>query len=52
MSDQVFALTPRGDYQVILDDDNEIASGALEQSFRKDDATPELIQATGGTVAP
>ena len=52
MSDQVFALTPRADYQVILDDNNEIASEALEQAFRKDETTAELMLATGGTVAP
>jgi sugar lactone lactonase YvrE len=52
MSDQIYAITPEGDYQVILDDDNEAASEALEQAFQKDEATPELMLAAGGTIAP
>ena len=52
MSDQIFAITPEGDYHVILDDDNEAPSEALEQAFRNDEATPELMLAAGGTIAP
>lgn len=52
MSDQIFALTPEGDYHVILDDGNAAASAALEQAFQNDAATPELMLAAGGTVAP
>jgi len=52
MSDQIFALTPEGDYHVILDDDNETASQELEKAFRRDSVTPELMLAAGGTVAP
>ena len=52
MSDQIFALTPEGEYHVILDDDNEEASETLEQAFRENSATPDLMLAAGGTIAP
>ena len=52
MVDQVFAITPDGDFHVILDDTNEAAAVALEQAFREDRATPDDMLAAGGTVAP
>jgi len=52
MSDQIYAITPEGDYHVILDDDNEDASKLLEEAFQNDRATPDLMLATGGTIAP
>jgi len=52
MVDQVFAITPEGDFHVILDDTNEAAAIALEQAFREDRATPEEMLAAGGTIAP
>ena len=52
MSDQIFAITPEGDYQVILNDDNELASEALETAFQNDSVTPEIMLASGGTIAP
>jgi gluconolactonase len=52
MVDQVFAITPDGDFHVILDDTNEAAAQALEQAFREDRATPDDMLAAGGTVAP
>jgi sugar lactone lactonase YvrE len=52
MSDEIFAITPEGEYHVILDDNNEAASEALETAFRNNEATPELMLATGGTIAP
>jgi sugar lactone lactonase YvrE len=52
MSDQVFVLTPDGDFQIVLDDGNEEASIALEQAFNQDQLTPEIVLKTGGTVAP
>ena len=52
MSDQIFAITPEGEYHVILDDDNEAASEALENAFKRDEVTPELMLAAGGTIAP
>jgi sugar lactone lactonase YvrE len=52
MVDQVFAITPAGDFHVILDDTNEEAALALEQAFVEDRATPDDMLAAGGTIAP
>jgi len=52
MSDQIFTLTPQGDFHVVLDDGNEEASRALEQAFVEDRVTPEDMLAAGGTIAP
>jgi len=52
MVDQVFAITPDGDYHLILDDTNEAPASALEKAFREDRATPEDMLAAGGTIAP
>lgn len=52
MSDQIFAITPEGDYHIILDDGNKAATEKLEQAFQKDEATPELMLAAGGKTAP
>lgn len=52
MVDQVFAISPDGDFHVILDDTNEAAALALEAAFREDRATPDDMLAAGGTIAP
>lgn len=52
MVDQVFAITPDGDFHVILDDTNAAAAQALEQAFVEDRVTPEDMLAAGGTIAP
>ena len=52
MVDQVFAITPDGDFHVILDDTNEQAAQALEKAFVEDRATPKDMLAAGGTIAP
>lgn len=52
MADQIFAITPQGDFHVILDDSNEEAGMALEEAFREDRVTPELMLAAGGRIAP
>lgn len=52
MADQIFALTPEGDFQIILDDVNEEAGLALERAFHQDQATPEDMLAAGGSIAP
>lgn len=53
MNDRIFAITPEGDFRVILDDDNGSEAGkALTEAFEKDEATPELMLAAGGTIAP
>ena len=52
MVDQVFAITPEGDFQVILDDTNEETARVLEQAFVEDRVTPDDMLAAGGTIAP
>ena len=52
MVDQVFAITPEGDFQVILDDTNAETAKALEQAFVEDRVTPDDMLAAGGTIAP
>jgi gluconolactonase len=52
MVDQVFAITPEGDFHVILDDTNEQAALALEKAFVNDQVTPDDMLAAGGTIAP
>ena len=52
MADQVFAITPEGDFHVILDDTGEEAAMALEQAFIEDRVTPDDMLAAGGTIAP
>lgn len=52
MSDRIFAITPQGDLRVILDDDNPGPSKALYEAFERDEATPELMLACGGEIAP
>ncbi|MAI11951.1 MAG: gluconolactonase [Rhodospirillaceae bacterium TMED167] len=51
MSDQIFAITPEGDYRVILDDRIAETEHALEKAFRADAVTPDLMLAAGGTIA-
>jgi gluconolactonase len=52
MVDQIFAITPEGDFHVLLDDTNESAALALEQAFVEDRVTPDDMLAAGGTIAP
>lgn len=52
MADQIFAITPEGDFHVLLDDGNEEASRAMEQAFLEDRLTPDDMLAAGGTIAP
>ena len=52
MVDQVFAITPEGDFHVILDDTCEETALALEKAFVEDRATPQDMLAAGGTIAP
>ncbi|WP_299365214.1 SMP-30/gluconolactonase/LRE family protein [uncultured Paracoccus sp.] len=52
MSDRIFALTPEGDMRVILEDHDAEASAALYAAFQRDEATPELMLAAGGTLTP
>jgi len=52
MVDQVFAITPDGDFHIVLDDASEAPALALEQAFAGDSVTPDLMLAAGGTIAP
>lgn len=53
MTDRIFALTPEGDLRILLDDDKDSAAGrTLMDAFAVDAATPELMLACGGTIAP
>ena len=52
MSDQIFAITPDGDFRVILDDCKREPMLALEAAFRSDQTTPELMLGAGGDIAP
>ncbi|MFZ0449411.1 MAG: SMP-30/gluconolactonase/LRE family protein [Desulfatiglandaceae bacterium] len=52
MADQVFAITPEGNFQVILDDSSKAPGLSLEQAFIEDHVTPDDMLAAGGTVAP
>lgn len=52
MSDRIFAITPEGEFRVILDDDNPAPSAALYEAFERDAVTPNHMLACGGTIAP
>jgi len=53
MTDRVFALTPDGELRILLDDDRDSPAGrALMAAFERDAATPELMLACAGTIAP
>lgn len=52
MSDQLFFLTPEGEFHIFFEDGNEAASLAMEQAFIEDRLTPEVMLAAGGTIAP
>ena len=52
-NDHIFAITPDGDLRIILDDDNGSEAGrAFLDAFWADEATPELMLAAGGSIAP
>jgi len=52
MSDQIFVISPDGDLHIVLDDGNKETAGALLKAFAENRATPELMLAAGGTIAP
>lgn len=52
MADRVFALTPEGELRVLLDDAPTEASKRLMEAFYKGQATPELMLACSGNIAP
>lgn len=53
MTDRIFAITPDGDLRIILDDDRGSEQGkALIEAYHADRATPEMMLACGGAIAP
>ncbi|WP_353185111.1 SMP-30/gluconolactonase/LRE family protein [Bosea sp. (in: a-proteobacteria)] len=52
-TDRIFAITPEGELRILLDDDRGSEAGkAFLAAFARDEATPELMLACGGTIAP
>ncbi len=53
MTDRIFAITPEGELRIVLDDDGDSAAGrALMAAFERGEATPEMMLACGGKIAP
>lgn len=52
MYDKLFALTPEGDMQILLDDGNRQASAQLDKHFWAGTVKPEHMAAAKGTIAP
>lgn len=52
MTDRIFAITPDGDMRVLLDDSDPEAEATLMKAFQEDKATPDLMLACGGDIAP
>jgi len=52
MVDRIFALTPEGDLRILLDDAPTDASKIMMDAFYKGEATPELMLACSGSIAP
>lgn len=52
MMDRIFAITPEGELRIILDDHDPWTSRQLMDAFYKGTATPELMLAAGGRIAP
>jgi len=51
-SDRLFVLTPKGDLRVLLDEGDPVKVGALEQAFRANRVTEDVLFATGRGIAP
>jgi sugar lactone lactonase YvrE len=51
-SDKLFALTPKGDMRVLLDEGDPARVDALEQAFFNNRVTEDVLFATGRGVAP
>lgn len=52
MYDRIFAITPQGEMRIILDDTNPEPAARLLEAFERGEATPDLMLAAGGTIAP
>ncbi len=51
-SDKLFVLTPQGDLRVLLDEGDYHKVDALEQAFRRNHVTEDVLFATGRGIAP
>jgi gluconolactonase len=51
-TDQLVAITPDGEVLTLLDDSNQGTKARLFEQFEAHTLTPEVMQATYGTVAP
>jgi len=52
MIDRIFAITPKGDLRVLLDDSDPEQDAMMKKAFAEDRVTPELMLSCGGTIAP
>lgn len=52
MSDKLIALTPDGEVLTLLDDSNPQATAELNRHYHTKTLTPQIMQATHGTLAP
>lgn len=51
-SDKLFVLTPAGDLRILLDEGDARKVDALEQAFRRNQVTEDVLFATGQGIAP
>ena len=51
-SDKLFVLTPDGDLRVLLDEGDPVKVSALEEAFRQNNVTEDVLFATGQGIAP
>jgi gluconolactonase len=51
-SDKLFALTPEGDFRILLDEGDPDHVDALERAFLRNEVTEQVLFATGRGVAP
>jgi sugar lactone lactonase YvrE len=52
MTDKLIALTPDGEVLTLLDDSNPVATAELNRHYHAKTLTPQIMQATHGTLAP
>ena len=53
MTDRIFAISPEGDLRIVLDDDCNSSTGqSLMAAFNRNEATPDMMLACGGTIGP
>lgn len=52
MIDRIFAITPKGDFKILLDDSDPDQDAMFQKAFAEDRVTPDLMLSCGGTIAP